>query len=177
MQALDQGDIYYDPTLGAVLQAEGTVDTAYLTHNFTMLWPSYGAANIHDSMVKRLIPAQYDPWGSILEYFDTAANATVKIDLKNSVTSQHSISININNSTVSQQNLGWPSTTQTEEKKKQKFPFAAKSILFHKNTKTKWIFDEIDSVTNHPVLRSFYNKQDAMQIFENEYDEFEEIFF
>lgn len=173
MQALDQGDIYYDAQLKAVFQAEGTFDSTNLTHDFTMLWPTYCQAQLHDNAVKLLISAQYDHWSNILKYFDATSNTTVTIDLKN-MSSQSASVPAINHDSSSQKNLGW---AQPEEKKKQKFPFPIKTMLFHKTSRTKWIFDEIDKTTNHPILRSFYNKNHAMQIFERDYEEFEEIFF
>lgn len=170
MKALDQGDIFYDPILNAVLQADGTFSMGYSTHAFTMLWPSYSAIDLHDNVISRLIPAQYDHWSNKLQYFDSVAGVDVVIDLTSGTSSQHQTVFN--SQSTSQKNQGW-----AQEPPKPKFPFAPKSILFHKQTRTKWIFDEIDSLTRHPVLRSFYDKSQAMQILEQDYIEFEEIFF
>ena len=168
LQPLNQGDIYYDPVLNAVIQADGTISSQN-THAMTMLWPSYSAVDIPDSAVVRLISAKYDHWNNNLEYYDPNLCTMVKMDLSNGYKV----------TTKSQQNWGW--STKDEEKKPQiskpSFPFKAGCTLFHKESRTKWIFTEIDSMTRQPVLRSFYDKTKAMQVFEADYQEYEEIFF
>lgn len=182
---LDQGDMYFDPIASFVLQAEGTVD-ANDCHNFTMLYPTYSQFNVHDSSVKKLISCNYDPWTNVVEYYDNVIGL-VKVDLK--AKTQTSSNSNSNNQQTnagvsqqksqSQQNWGWTDTQETKkpEKTNTSVPFKIGCMLFHKTTRTKWIFTEIDSLTQNPVLRSFYDKNKAMQIFKKDYEEFEEIFF
>jgi hypothetical protein len=107
---------------------------------------------------------------------------TIQIDLSSGMTSSRSGVAQVasqSNTHQSQQNWGW--STKDEEKKsknlKPSFPFKAGCALFHKESRTKWIFTEIDSMTRQPVLRSFYDKSKAMQVFEADYQEYEEIFF
>lgn len=173
-QPLNQNDIYYDPVLNAVLQADGTVDSNNI-HHFTMLWPSYSTIDMHDSVIKRLIAATYDHWTNTVEYYDTNLCMTIKIDLKSGMTSTNSgLSVTM---PQSQQNWGWTSKDEDKKPKTKKIPFSVGTILFHKSSRTKWVFAEVDNITNHPVLRSFYDKSQVMQIFERDYEEFEEIFF
>ena len=181
LQALNQGDIYYDPVLNAVLQADGVISTNN-NHQFTMLWPSYTALDMHDSLLKRLMVATYDHWNNVVDYYDPGVCMTIKIDLSSGMSSSTPGTPQAapqTNTHQSQQNWGW--STKDEEKKpknlKPSFPFKAGSALFHKESRTKWIFTEIDSMTRQPVLRSFYDKSKAMQVFETDYQEYEEIFF
>lgn len=177
---LNQGNLYFDPISNFVLQAEGTVD-ANDCHNFTMLHPTYNPFNIHDSAVKKLILCNYDPWTITVEYQDSITGL-VKINLvsKTQTFSNAQTSPNATQQqTPSQKNHGWAyeEPKKKPEKTKPSIPFKVGSILFHKSSRTKWIFAEVDNVTRHPVLRSFYDKSQAMQIFEKDYEEFEEIFF
>jgi hypothetical protein len=183
IQPLNQGDVYYDPVLNAVLKADGTL-SIHNAHQMTMLWPSYSAIDLADPMILRLMPAVYDLWTNILEYYDSNLCMHIRMDLATGKPVAHqttSTSTSTSSSVPppSQQNWGW--TEKYEEKKpiqiKTSFPYRINAVLFHKTSRTKWIFSEIDSMTNHPVLRSFYDKSQAMQIFEKDYEEFEEIFF
>jgi hypothetical protein len=174
---LDQGDMYFDQISSFVLQADGTVDSKDC-HNFTMLYPTYSQYSVHDSMIKRLIPCTYDAWITTVEYQDPVSLSLVKIDL--------STKTQTNTTTYppsSQQNWGWvdDSRTNTSEEKKteksKKLPFSVGSVLFHKSTRTKWIFTEIDNVGKTPILKAISDKDKTMRIFEKDYEEFEEIFF
>jgi hypothetical protein len=167
IQPIDSGKVFYDSSLNAVLQANGTL-TSYNSHEMTMLWPSYTQFNIDNSAIKRLIPATYDHWANTVEYYDHQVCMMAKLDLKTGLTKNFPLG-----NSQSQKNFGW----NVEEKKPKKIRFATGTVLFHKTSRTKWVFDKIDSVTNHLVLRSFYDKSQAMQIFEKDYEEFEEIFF
>lgn len=174
IQPLNPSDTYYDLVLNAVLEANGTL-SAYNSHEMTMLWPTYTAIDIADSAVARLIPATYDHWTNIVEYYDASLCMTVKIDLN---TGKQSSATGVSQTTPqSQQNKGWSVKVEDKKTETKKIPFSVGSILFHKPNRTKWVFSEIDNITNHPVLRSFYDKSQAMQIFERDYEEFEEIFF
>jgi len=173
---LDQGDMYFDQISSFVLQADGTVDSKDC-HNFTMLYPTYSQYSVHDSMIKRLIPCTYDAWITTVEYQDPVSSSLVKIDL--STKTQTSTTY----SSSSQKNWGWADSSQPkplEQKKTEKsnkLPFSVGSVLFHKATRTKWIFTEIDDVGKTPILKAFSDKDKTMRIFQKDYEEFEEIFF
>lgn len=174
-QALNKNDIFYDPVLNAVLQADGVMDSNN-NHQFTMLWPSYTALDMHDSVLKRMMAATYDHWTNMVEYYDSALCMTIKIDLTTGMQSNVS-GVSQSVKTQSQQNWGWTGKDESKKPEAKRLPFSVGSILFHKTSRTKWVFAEVDNVTRHPVLRSFYDKSQAMQIFERDYEEFEEIFF
>lgn len=177
-QALNKNDIFYDCVLNAVLQADGTMDSNN-NHQFTMVWPSYTALDMHDSVIKRLAPATYDHWTNVVEYYDFNLCMTVKIDLNTGMSSGVA---GVSPTTYQPQppslrNHGWAVKEENKKPETKKIPFSVGSILFHKSSRTKWVFAEVDNITHHPVLRSFYDKSQAMQIFERDYEEFEEIFF
>ncbi|NBW58844.1 hypothetical protein EBR43_13940 [bacterium] len=181
-QPLNPYDTYFDHILNAVLQADGTVDKNDC-HQFTILYPSYSALVLHDSVIGRLVPCKYDHWSNEMEYFDVTLSVTVKINLATGVRSTHSTASSTPpkvQQPLSQQNWGWSGKNEEkkqEEPKKSAFPFKPGAILFHKTLRTKWIYDGIDNTTKHPVLRSFYDKTKAMQVLDKDYNEFEEVFF
>ncbi len=180
---LKQNDNYYDPVLNAVLSADGTVN-AYNCHEFTMVWPSYTALDLPDGSVQRLIPCKFDVWTSELEYADPTTNMTVKINLatgtKSTITSATFTTPTPPPSwgtpkSSSQQNMGWSYSEPVKEQPKSKDPFKKGAVLFHKSTRTKWVYDKMES--SGYVLKSFNDKSKTMNVFDRELGEFEEVFF
>lgn len=178
IQPLNKNDIFYDPVLNAVLQADGKL-SGHNTHEMTMVWPSYSAIDMADTVIKRLMPATYDHWTNVVEYYDPNLCMTVKLDLNTGMSSGVAgvSPAAYQPQPPSLKNHGWAVKEETKKPEAKKIPFSVGTILFHKSSRTKWVFAEVDNITNHPVLRSFYDKSQAMQIFERDYEEFEEIFF
>jgi hypothetical protein len=75
----------------------------------------------------------------------------------------------------SQQNMGWSYSEPVKEESKSKDPFKKGAVLFHKSTRTKWVYDKAES--SGYVLKSFNDKSHTMNIFDRELGEFEEVFF
>jgi len=174
-QALNKNDIFYDPVLNAVLQADGVMDSNN-NHHFTMLWPSYTALDMHDSVFKRLMAATYDHWTNMVEYYDSALCMTIKIDLNTGMQSNVS-GVSQSVKPQSQQNWGWTSKDESKKPESKKTPFQVGSVLFHKDTRTKWLLSDISSSGMSCELRAFDDKTRSMLISDNEFNEFEEIFF
>lgn len=166
IKALPKGAIYFDPTLNAILMADGSL-SAYNTHNMTMLWPTYNGLDMSDQTSLRLIPAMHDRQTDIIEYYDPNLCKTITMNLKTGNV--------INPNSQSQQNWGWVS--KDEAKKTNCVPFKVGSVLFHKTTRTKWVFSEMDKIADCPILRSFEDKSATKVLYKKDYEEFEEIFF
>lgn len=177
-QALNKNDIFYDPVLNAVLQADGVMDSNN-NHQFTMLWPSYTALDMHDSVLKRLMAGSYDHWNNVVEYYDSNLCMTIKLDLSSGMTSAVA---GVSQSAPptpppSLQNWGWTSKDETKKPEPKMPPFQVGSVLFHKDTRTKWLLSDISSSGMSCELRAFDDKTRSMLISDNEFNEFEEIFF
>lgn len=169
IKPLLKGAIFFDPVLNAIVMADGDI-SSYNTHNMTMLWPSYSALDMTDQASVRLIPAIHNKTTNIIEYYDTNLCKTVSMNL---ATGQM-----INPSSTSQQNWGWSSKNDDKkEEKKQRFLF--NSVLFHTRTRTKWVFTKADNegAINALTLRSFYDREVTKIVYEQDFNEYEEIFF
>lgn len=171
IRPLQKDSIYFCQILNAVLSADGAINS-YNCHEFTMIWPTYSAIDVPDTKIHQLLPCKFDIWTNELEYFDPNAQHLIKINLASGTKSI------ISTSSASQQNWGWDTSKEVpKEPVKPKDPFKKGAILFHKPTRTKWVYDCIDSLTRNHIVRSFYDKGQAMQIFEKNLNEFEELFF
>jgi len=178
IQPLKKNDFYFDNILNAVLQADGTINH-HDCHELTMIWPSYSAIDLPDSSIHRLIPCKFDLWNNEIEYIDNVSNNIIKINLLNgnkTVFNGASSTIHSTSPSPSQQNWGWSSKNNETSKNTQE-PFKKGTVLFHKSTRTKWTYDIVDPLTKHYVLRSFYDKTKAMQVFDKDLSEYEELFF
>lgn len=173
IQPLNRGDFYFDSILNAILSADGTINT-FDCHEFTMVWPSYTALDLPDTSVSRLTPCHFDMWTNEVEYYDSINQQIVRINLMSGKQTCISTSPSIQTTPSPQKNWGWP-----EEPKpiKNTDPFPKNAVLFHKSSRTKWIYNMRDPVTNNYVLLSFYDKNQATQIFDKDLPEFEEVFF
>lgn len=183
VQPLNKNDFYFDANLNAVLCADGTVNS-YNCHEMTMVWPTYTSFDVPDGSVQKLIPCKFDIWTNDMEYFDTASNSTIKVNLKTgtktTVTTAASAPPTPPSSwgtpkSNSQQNMGWSYSEPVKENSKPKDPFKKGAVLFHKSTRAKWVYDKAES--SGYTLRSFYDKSQTMHIFDRELKEFEEVFF
>lgn len=167
IKPLLKGSMYFDPVLNAILQANGDV-SALNTHNMTMVWPTYSGLDMSDSTSLRLIPAKYNQSTQLIEYYDPNLCKTITMNLHTGQT--------VNTQSTSQQNWGWASKDE-EKKPEHPFPFKVGCILFHKRTRTKWIYTKLDQVTSCPIVQSLQDKEQVITIFKSEYSDYEEIFF
>ena len=168
LNPLPKGNMYFDPALNAILQADGDISSCN-THNMTMLWPTYSALDMPDSTTLRLVPAKYDQTTQLIEYYDPNFCKTITMNL-------HTGQI-ANTQSTSQQNWGWASKDEEKKLDDHSFPFKVGCTLFHKRTRTKWLYVKLDRVTSCPIVQSLQDKEQMVSIFKSEYPDYEEIFF
>lgn len=179
VQPLTKGDTFYDPVLNAVLRADGSL-SVHNTHEMTMVWPSYTALDMSDSVITRLIPADYDMWNATLKYTDPSSAMMIVVDLNTGKSASYTQYAIVNNATTqspSQKNWGWSSKDEEKKPEPKKSLFKVGAVLFHKDTRTKWVLAETSGSGRSFELRALDDKTKTVSVFENELDSFEEIFF